>query len=82
MTRSAGCGLLFTLLLAACCGSPPAAPPPLPTSLYGEVATAVEQARDTVVRTPRSAAAWGELAMLFDAHDQLPEAQQCYRQAR
>ena len=82
MTRSAGRGLLFTLLLAAGCGSPPAAPPPLPTSLYGEVATAVEQARETVVRTPRSAAAWGELAMLFDAHDQLPEAQQCYRQAR
>ena len=81
MTRSAGRGLLFTLLLAAGCGSPPAAPPPLPTSLYGEVATAVEQARETVVRTPRSAAAWGELAMLFDAHDQLPEAQQCYRQA-
>ena len=82
MTRSAGRGLLFTLLLAAGCGSPPAAPPPLPASLYGEVATAVEQARETVVRTPRSAAAWGELAMLFDAHDQLPEAQQCYRQAR
>ena len=53
MTRSAGRGLLFTLLLAAGCGSPPAAPPPLPTSLYGEVATAVEQARETVVRTPR-----------------------------
>lgn len=82
MTRSVTRRLLFTLsLLAAGCGSPPAAPPPLPASLYGEVATAVEQARETVVRTPRSAAAWGELAMLFDAHDQLPEAQRCYRQA-
>lgn len=81
MTSAARAGLVGLTILICGCNSPPPPPPQLPKALYGEVATAAAEARKAVVRSPRSADAWGELAMLMDAHDQVAEAATCYRQA-
>jgi Flp pilus assembly protein TadD len=81
MTFAARIGLVGIAILLGGCGSPPPEPPQLPAALYGEVAAAVRQAREAVVRSPRSAEVWGELAMLLDAHDQTAEAVDCYGQA-
>ncbi len=57
--------------------------PPLPTTMPSEqrVADLISEARDAVGARPRSAATWGRLGMVFDAHDYLEEAVDCYRQA-
>jgi tetratricopeptide (TPR) repeat protein len=46
-----------------------------------EVAEAVTNAREAVLRSPRSAAAWGRLGMILHAHSYLPEAVPCYTSA-
>jgi tetratricopeptide (TPR) repeat protein len=57
-------------------------PPPVPDELTDPPAReVVEGKRRTVLATPRSGAAWGELGMAFDAHDASAEAVACYRRA-
>jgi tetratricopeptide (TPR) repeat protein len=46
-----------------------------------EVARAVQKAREEVLRTPRSATAWGEFGELLHAHVFHAEALECYAQA-
>lgn len=70
--------LLFTALGCARAG---VAPPEIDPSLYAAVREAVGQARAAVLRAPRSATAWGDLAMLLDAHDLEVDAERCYRRA-
>jgi tetratricopeptide (TPR) repeat protein len=45
------------------------------------VVEAIEAARAAVTRNLRSAAAWGHLGMVLQAHDYLPEAERCFAQA-
>jgi tetratricopeptide (TPR) repeat protein len=59
-----------------------ASPPPIPSALTDPPARRiVEQKRQAVLAAPRTGAAWGELAMAFDAHEFSPEAVACYRRA-
>jgi tetratricopeptide (TPR) repeat protein len=46
-----------------------------------EVAEAITEAREAVLRAPRSAAAWGRLGMVLHVHSYLPETIPCYRAA-
>ena len=41
----------------------------------------IESKRKAVIADPQSANAWGELGMAFDAHEQWPPSQECYRRA-
>lgn len=50
--------------------------------MFPQVAERFENARTQVLRNPRSHEAWGGLAMLCDAHEQVPQALTCYRKAR
>jgi tetratricopeptide (TPR) repeat protein len=59
-------------------------PPPPAIALDGvdrAVASAVEQCRAAVARTPRSGAAWGKLGLVLVAHHIDPEARFCFVQA-
>src|SRR5438094_6294884 len=57
-------------------------PPPIPAGLTDPPARkVVEGKREAVLAAPRSGTAWGELAMVFDAHDASAEAVACYRRA-
>ena len=57
-------------------------PPPVPAELTDPLARkVVESHRQTVLAAPASSAAWGELAMAFDAHEAADEAVVCYRRA-
>lgn len=73
--------LLVLSLVLVGCGRPPTPPPPVPADLYDDVSSSLAHSRQEVIDAPRSAAAWGDLAMLFDAHDLTLEAEACYRQA-
>jgi tetratricopeptide (TPR) repeat protein len=46
-----------------------------------EVAQAIAAARASVAGNPRSAAAWGQLGKVLQAHEYLPEAERCFAQA-
>lgn len=70
------------LLLATLgCGGSPIEPPSVDASLYPGVRKEIERVRESVRRSPRSASAWGHLAMLLDAHDLETDARACYRRA-
>lgn len=58
-------------------------PPPdvARTHLDAEVAKAIDDARAAVEHSPRSAAAWGKLGMVFQAHELYAEARLCYDRA-
>lgn len=57
-------------------------PPPVPVALTDPPARKlVEKKRRAVLAAPASAAAWGELALAFDAHEAPAEATACYRRA-
>jgi tetratricopeptide (TPR) repeat protein len=57
-------------------------PPPVPAALTDPPARKIiEGKRQAVLAAPRSGTAWGELAMVFDAHDASTEAKVCYRRA-
>jgi len=72
--------LLLAGVLAGC-GQPAAVPPPIPAALYDDVAASLVEARQGILDSPQSAAAWGDLAMLFDAHDLPEQAMASYREA-
>lgn len=62
----------------------PASPSPPPIDFAGidpEVAAFLQEARDAVVRAPRSAESWGFLGRSLHAHNYLPEALVCYAEA-
>lgn len=57
-------------------------PPDVPREgVDAAVIAAVEEARAAVRREPRSAAAWGKLAMMLQAHQFLTEGDQCFDRA-
>ncbi|MFZ4733015.1 MAG: tetratricopeptide repeat protein [Pirellulales bacterium] len=59
----------------------PAVPgPPVPPA-DPMVARAIDAAQGRVRVEPRSAAAWGELGLLLEAHGHVPEAGRCFRRA-
>src|SRR5216683_524286 len=75
---AAGIGLAWWLWLTARMPDPPVA------DLAGAepvVAEAIEAARAAATRNLRSAAAWGHLGMVLQAHDYLAEAERCFAQA-
>src|SRR5262245_44399072 len=61
--------------------------PPEPPALSAQegadkaVVAAVEKARQAVLAVRTSAAAWGELGVVFAAHGYEPEADDCFREA-
>jgi tetratricopeptide (TPR) repeat protein len=57
-------------------------PPEIPDNISDPVVTETLQgARQQVLDKPRSARAWGRLGMVLHAHELVPEALECYRQA-
>ena len=59
-----------------------ATPPPIPDDVEDPlVREALQRMRDTVLRAPRSAQSWGELGLVFKAHDINPQARACFEQA-
>ncbi len=60
---------------------PPQPPQPELTDADPEVAEAVREARDGVLRAPRSAAAWGGYGQVLRAHDFAAEANICFAEA-
>ena len=63
----------------------PSMPPPPAFDAEGvdeEVSDALRQAQEEVRQAPRSAAKWGRLGQLFDAHEFADQAEECYRAAR
>ena len=70
--------------LAAWAWTRPGPPQPPQPDLAGadpEVAEAVTEARDGVLRAPRSAAAWGRYGQVLRAHDFGAEANRCFAEA-
>jgi cytochrome c-type biogenesis protein CcmH/NrfG len=63
--------------------SAPRPEPPIPdlSDADPKVAEAISQARQEVLRVPRSAPAWGRLGMVMRAHDFAEEANVCFEQA-
>lgn len=58
------------------------APPAIPEDARDEaVVLALTKAREGVLQDPRSAEAWGELGMVFKAHEVNAEAVACFEQA-
>lgn len=74
------------VLLAACAQEPHGVPaPPLPADMSGFDAAIVEQIRsevDELERDPGNATRWRYLGMLYQAHDQIELAVECYRWSR
>lgn len=57
-------------------------PPPIPNhQLDPALAKTVQEARDRVVASPKSAEAWGKLGQAFDAADFSAESERAYNQA-
>ena len=70
--------------LAAWAWTRPGPPRPPQPDLAGadpEVVEAVAEARDAVLRAPRSAAAWGRYGQVLRAHDFGAEANRCFAEA-
>jgi tetratricopeptide (TPR) repeat protein len=62
--------------------SPGPEPPEIPDDVTDPpIRKVIGAKRVAVVADPRSAAAWGELGMAFDAHERWPQAQACYERA-
>jgi tetratricopeptide (TPR) repeat protein len=60
----------------------PPLPPEIPTDVTDPpIRKVIESKRKAVIADPQSANAWGELGMAFDAHEQWPPSQECYRRA-
>jgi tetratricopeptide (TPR) repeat protein len=60
---------------------PAAVEPPMPQISDPEIRLVVEKARQGVVDKPNSAAAWGRLGMMLEAHLFEPEADRCFAEA-
>ena len=59
-----------------------AEPPEIPAEVTDPpIRKVIAAKRAAVVADPRSAAAWGELGMAFDAHEQWDQSQACYERA-
>jgi tetratricopeptide (TPR) repeat protein len=74
----AAAGISYYLLV----GRAPGPPPPVPAELTDPpVRKVIEEKRQAVLAAPRSATAWGELGMAFDAHERWEQSQVCYERA-
>lgn len=75
--------MLAAVALAALWSFRPLAPVPNPdtSKMESQVAEKIRQAREEVIRHGRSAAEWGKLGMIFQAHDLFREAEQSYQVA-
>ncbi len=75
--------MLALLLLAACERSPqpPAIPAPVTADMQAPVAELIGEARAAIVAEPGSAAAWGRLGMVLDAHHLYGDSAVCYERA-
>ncbi len=80
MRRARTLALLF---LSACDRSPrtPAIPDSVTADMQAPVAELIGEARAAVVAEPGSAAAWGRLGMVLDAHHLYGDAAACYERA-
>jgi tetratricopeptide (TPR) repeat protein len=59
-----------------------ARPPEIPNDVTDPpIRKVIAAKRAAVVADPRSAAAWGELGMAFDAHERWEQSQRCYERA-
>ena len=57
-------------------------PPEIPADVTDPpIRRVIAARRAAVVADPRSATAWGDLAMAFDAHERWEQSQECYKQA-
>ncbi len=56
-------------------------PDPSTEGMQPQVARALAEHRERVLRQPRSHQAWGELGAVYDAHELHAEAEHCYRHA-
>ncbi len=63
-------------------GAPVEVPDPTSPEMLAPVARAIAQARTAVLSRPSSAAAWGALGEVCDAHHLYDEAGRCYQEAR
>lgn len=70
--------LKYTVLADRAAGTPPEIPADVTDPAIREV---IASKRVAVVADPRSAAAWGELGMAFDAHERWEQSRECYRRA-
>ena len=76
----AATGICYYLWANRVAAGPP--PPPVPDWLTDPPARKmIEEKRQAVLSAAQSGAAWGELAMAFDAHEDLDEAVACYQRA-
>jgi tetratricopeptide (TPR) repeat protein len=73
-----GCAVLKYIESAARATAPPEIPADVTDPPIREVIAAK---RAAVIADPRSATAWGELGMAFDAHERWAESQVCYERA-
>ena len=75
-------GLLTAALsLVSACGEAPDVPEPSLEGMEVQVAQKIEQTRVRVMEDPGSAAAWGALGFVFEAHGLRDEARLCYQEA-
>ena len=57
-------------------------PPAIPAEVADpSVSSAIAKARDDVLANPQSSSAWGELGLVFRAHDFIEESQVCFSEA-
>lgn len=81
------CGVLATGLVILAAGlyftwlRPPTPPAPSLEGYDPAITIAIGQAREAVIASPRSAAAWGRLGTVFAAHDLRAEASRCFIEA-
>jgi len=73
--------VVSTLACSAQHGDPAGIPSPDLSSMEQSVARLLETTRAAVVAAPDSAAAWGELGEVYQAHNLVDEAATCYREA-
>jgi tetratricopeptide (TPR) repeat protein len=69
-------------LFASSCAEAPAIPDPDTSSMEPEVAREIAARRGAVSSEPRSSGRWGELGMVFQAHELYREAKTSYAAAR
>lgn len=84
MRRGAPAALLLLVAALHACdrSSPPATiPDPTTADMQAPVADLIGEARSAVVTEPDSAAAWGRLGMVLDAHHLYDDAAVCYERA-
>jgi tetratricopeptide (TPR) repeat protein len=62
-------------------GGGPQPPEIVTTGFDAAIATAIAEARERVLQSPRAAETWGRLGMVLLAHELRPEARECFRVA-